>query len=863
MEPIKKGESNKQFEYSNKRYSSAGLSRLHVPALPWRLSCFLSLAIITSLVFSFVSAFLISSNVSAAAGTLTISIPDTISLDILPSASGTFASTSSNITVRTTYAHGYTLGIAASTANSNALINTSSSSKTIPSITSAISESTFSSSSSYNNKWGYSPSKYNSSANTNYLVAPTSTTIATLDKTTVANSTNNSYAIKLGARIDSTLTPGTYENTFVFTVTANATPYTINYNANTTDTVTSMPSPNPQTGETFATSVNISNTTPTRDGYTFLGWCTAVTPSVTDPSSIMSTCAEAGGSLYWSGGSWSIDQTAATNALTLYAMWGMDVPGECTDRATCMQTITTCSTTPTNVVDARDGETYKMQKLADGNCWLLDNLRLDPTSVTLAVLQGNTNASNLALSYLKNGGGSSSDQFATAGVTSWVSGYSYSAPLVNTSNKNTTASASGSGSKKIGVYYNYCAASAGTYCYGNGTSAGSGFGESSGDLCPKGWRMPIDEFESLPDVLGMEEVYDEEGPDPEYVYYSGNELQTALSAPLSGYYYNASVSDKNSKGYYWGASSGYPAINFGSSDVYLDSGGLNRQYGLPIRCVLDSRTISDATYMQDVTRPMIDNSPVGTVATITDRRDNEQYIVSKLKDGNLWMLDNLRLDPTKVYTSVLYKSNARYDSINKLKSGGGTTSDRYATAAVANWGSSYSFSAPLVNTSYKNTTTTGSGSGSKKMGVYYNYCAASAGSYCFGNGTNAGTSSDDTPEDICPSRWRMPSGKWPRNEYYDLGEALGLEIQVFEDYDVEYFDDPSYQTALSATRSGHIDNTGTLVNNGSGGSFWSLSRKDNQSMYALDLNGSDSFPGEGLGFDHSRSYGYSVRCIFK
>ena len=266
------------------------------------------------LLFSFFNA----SSVSAA-DTLTISIPDTISLDVLPSASGTFASTSSNITARTTYTHGYTLGIKASSANNNALINTSNSSKTIPSITSSISENDFSSSASYNNKWGIKPSKLNSSSNTNYLPAPTSTSLTVLDKTTAANSTNNSYTIGLGTKVDSTQTPGTYENTFVFTVTANGAPYTINYNANTADTVTNMPSPNPQTGETFATSINIASTVPARNGFNFKGWCTA---QVADGATCTGTTYNPNG-----GGtnlSWAIDQTAATNTLTLYAMWGKE-----------------------------------------------------------------------------------------------------------------------------------------------------------------------------------------------------------------------------------------------------------------------------------------------------------------------------------------------------------------------------------------------------------------------------------------------------------------------------------------------------------------------------------------------------------
>lgn len=116
-------------------------------------------------------------NVSAAASSLTISVADNVSIDVLAlDSTGTFVhsdTSTTNISVSTTHGTGYTLGVAASTANSNALIKSGDSSKTIPSITSAVSESTFSTDSSYNNKWGFRPSKYNSSANSNYLQAPT------------------------------------------------------------------------------------------------------------------------------------------------------------------------------------------------------------------------------------------------------------------------------------------------------------------------------------------------------------------------------------------------------------------------------------------------------------------------------------------------------------------------------------------------------------------------------------------------------------------------------------------------------------------------------------------------------------------
>lgn len=60
--------------------------------------------------------------------------------------------------------------------------------------------------------------------------------------------------------------------------------YTLNYYKNTTDTVTNMPEPNPQTekSNTGMVTFTVSNARPSRDGYTFLGW--AGNPDATEPT---------------------------------------------------------------------------------------------------------------------------------------------------------------------------------------------------------------------------------------------------------------------------------------------------------------------------------------------------------------------------------------------------------------------------------------------------------------------------------------------------------------------------------------------------------------------------------------------------
>ena len=412
----------------------------------------------------------------ATTSTLTISIADTIELDAMPSTNGSFAASTAtnNISVRTNNGTGYDLGIKASTNNSNALNRTGGGS--IPSITSSITEEAFRTSTAYNDKWGYKPSKINSSANSNYLQAPTSSSTATrLDKTTTANpSTNNNYTITIGTRVTKALPSGTYSNTFVIVVVSNPAVYSITYNANGgSDTVTNMPS-NVVNQETYSDTVNISNTVPARDGYSFKGWCTVQTADG-------GTCT---GTTYNPDGEgtdliWTTDQTATSNSLNLYANWeeiniekAYAIEGKTKysgyyklqDMSSSICNRTHTGSSISQLIDTRDNEVYYVSKLKDNKCWMLDNLRLGGGS-TISLNSSNTNIPgnyNLPASVCNT----------------------YTTGCINASYKNNIPTHYGNSSGKRGVYYNYCAASGGTYCYSSSTA------NASYDVCPKNWRMP-------------------------------------------------------------------------------------------------------------------------------------------------------------------------------------------------------------------------------------------------------------------------------------------------------------------------------------------------------------------------------------
>ena len=254
---------------------------------------------------------------------IVLSIPNpSINLDVLSiSSAGNFKSSSNMaINVSTDYYAGYTLGIAAKTSNGNSLVNQDDNTKTITSINSLVSEAnyqddTYATTNHLNNTWGIRPDTlYNSSSslnesNTNYLPISSDISEQIVIAHTTSNSNNDNYNISIGTRIDANIPAGVYQNTFVVTAVANPAPYSITYNQNTEDTVTNMPTPNPDTGTTYDGSVNISNNIPQRDGYTFKGWCSV---AVADNA----TC-DSPNIQYDSGD----NITTTSSQLTFYAVW--------------------------------------------------------------------------------------------------------------------------------------------------------------------------------------------------------------------------------------------------------------------------------------------------------------------------------------------------------------------------------------------------------------------------------------------------------------------------------------------------------------------------------------------------------------
>ncbi len=269
------------------------------------------------------------------------------------------------------------------------------------------------------------------------------------------------------------------------------------------------------------------------------------------------------------------------------------------DTATTMQEVTFCKDTLTEgqvytLTDSRDGQQYKVAKLADGNCWMLDNLALDPTDATTAANMNasNTNATAEAIANLLNGG-SSTTGWSSVAVENKTSGWNttspnnaYEYPYINNQSKDTLVTsygpASTNGQAKVGIYYNYCAASASTYCYASnsGVDVPDTIIDAPQDICPANWRMPTGG--NTGEYYALAQKYTNTATDT-------NSLQYNLSTPLSGDYYGSSALHQGSYGLWW--SSTYS----NSSSMYLlyvdptyvsPDNSYNRSDGRPMRCLV-------------------------------------------------------------------------------------------------------------------------------------------------------------------------------------------------------------------------------------------------------------------------------------
>ena len=370
---------------------------------------------------------------------ISLSLQDTVAVEVTPTQDGTFSSNTAALSISTNNETGYSLYMATSNGENTLTSQNPGTSDVISAVNGG--DSGVTSANFTNNTWGYNLSQEAVSDTTAYKAVPTAngdTALITTESPTEADT----YNLTFGTKVDTSLPSGTYSNDVVVSVVANP---------------------------AFV---------PVFDGIQTMQEMTST------------ICAD-----------------AAEN-----------------DTA--------------QLTDTRDGKKYWVTKLADGNCWMTQNLRLSSTTES---------------------GGSRVLTSADSNVTQ---NWSFPTGSLTSGNSYTEARSTISSNTSYGGYYNYCAASAGTVC------SSSLAQDATQDICPKGWRLP-----TINEMSGI------------------TSYTSAFSPVLSGLYNNGSLINTGSYGYWWSATADTSSYQYG---LYYDGSSLGTSYngnkyrGFSVRCIRSS-----------------------------------------------------------------------------------------------------------------------------------------------------------------------------------------------------------------------------------------------------------------------------------
>lgn len=251
---------------------------------------------------------------------------------------------------------------------------------------------------------------------------------------------------------------------------------------------------------------------------------------------------------------------------------------------------------------------------------------------------------------------------------------------------------------------------------------------------------------------------------------------------------------------------------------------------------------ADSNYtMQSFDSTKCDNMNFGEFIALRDTRDSNVYPVTKLEDGNCWMTENLRLDPSTTTFSSSNTNSPTADFIaNAPNSASSNTlcNDDNATCI-----DTIRFNTNAINRNLIPSHNTNSKNNSwYSYGVMYNWYTASAG-----NGTY-NTSSGNVAGDICPAGWRLPTGG-QSGEFVALNSLANNDSTVSDAGLVKFPENFIY--------SGDY-NYDTPGGRNSYGRFWSATPNGSLNAYRLGIVAGGATPTG----SYNKWDAFAVRCIY-
>lgn len=507
--------------------------------------------------------------------------PEAMNLAVTPTPGGTLASDELAIQISTDNTTGYALTLALAGAESS--LYDPASGGEIQAAAATIGNPT----TLAVNTWGWYPDSLANNTGNLFSALPSSSDPYELKKTSSPTSgSGDTTTISFGVNVDTTLPAGSYTNAIVISAVTNYVPQPILDVYPTTgwagDTITLYSNggfinvQSVQIGGTDCTSINVKSADE----------LTCVLPSKAETDTTSGT-----------DNGYSISVTASNTSLDTH---NFTIRYFNPSTTTSMQefTGTTCGSMSVgdiiSLTDERNGQTYRIKKMQDNKCWMVDNIKYKGEGITISNVDGTEGI-------IHNDG---YNKFNTVDGTSTQNTQNsdkafYNNPMVGSYCYGTSIQSSYT---KCGYLYNWYAATAGAGTY-NASTHGANI---SGSICPIGWRLP-----SVATVDGT--VYTEAdfsvlnaSMNAGYLtsgltdssYYAGWQFTGDWFGVFSGYWDGIYQGFTNS-GYYWSSTSymleNARAMNFDGSSVYPANIG-PKYLGYAVRCVMDSLKKVEITY---------------------------------------------------------------------------------------------------------------------------------------------------------------------------------------------------------------------------------------------------------------------------
>ena len=764
---------------------------------------------------------------------VSISLPDSIVFsEVVPTTDGSTTTASTSFSVATTESDGYSLYLYSDGDNSLKSSNPAN----ISSIIATQGDVGLTLSSLKPNTWGYNLGTAAPDNNTTYIGIPTDSTtpIQTKDTSTTGQA-DDTYTLSFGAKVDSSIPSGAYSN--ILTMAVIAEPQSI---------VEKLPAG-------IDPDIYTSTNPGVVDVYPTTGWSGDVIAITSDGQFSEVTDVAIGGTSctpYQVVNEYLIACKLPTKAANTNDGYEVAVTTSTGDidmhnftvryfdpaSTTSMQSFTeaTCGSMSigdvVSLVDERNGQTYRVRKMENNACWMIDSMKYLGEETAISNVDGTSgiiynNTSNY---------GNTVDGTSTQSSANFDKAF-YNNPMGQAYCYSSDASSSYT---KCGYLYNWYAATAGSGTYNLGTDGAN----ATASICPAGWELPaMEDYNNLSYALDLAD-WQTSGKWSGMLsgYWNTSGAFTQLST--YGYYWSSTAySSYNARDFYYRTNSvvltdntskiagfavrctvGEPTkpitISFdgngadrGSMSSQMITPGATKQltsndfervnyvfdswntsadgsgtsyaneasYTAPAESVtlyaqwrLPINHLGDVTYMQDLTTTHCSTSENGATATLIDRRDNNSYTIAKI-NGNCWMTQNLRI-------------------------AGGTT----LTPSTSNVASNYTIPTTDQESGASETEGRIHNSGNTSQGYWYNFCAASAGTVCTNDRLPEDEENFDATYDICPKGWRLPIGREANSldgAYYitAFSPVLGSYIKT------QYREDQGLWWTASTAASGH------------------------------------------------------------